>query len=166
MQLLIKTVLAFVLLASAQASYCEDIPEAKKLIIDEMLELTGALEVGEMMGVAVANQVIAAMTQHDKNIDPKVVTIVQEEVGRIMHDEFIANGFINEMSYTIYHKHFTIDDLQQMVAFYKTPIGKKMASLLPQVTQEGMIAGQKHGQSLGPLIQERLRARFEKEGIK
>lgn len=70
------------------------------------------------------------------------------------------------MSYVLYHKYFTTAELKEMVLFYKTPTGKKVTSVLPQVTQEGMLAGQKHGQSLGPVIEKRLKARFKKEGAK
>lgn len=163
---MIKVLSIIVLLTFAQSSFSEDISEEKKRVIDKMLEITGALKVGEMMGTAVANQMITAMSQQQKELNPKVVEIVRDEVGKIMHEEFIANRFINKMSYTIYHKYFTTAELKEMVAFYKTPTGSKMATLLPQVTQEGMLAGQQHGQSLGPVIQKRLMARFKKEGIK
>lgn len=163
---MIKVLSIIALLTFTQLSFSQEITAEKKHVIDEMLEITGALEVGEMMGTAVANQMITAMSQQQGNIDSKVVAILKDEVGKIMHDEYIANGFINEMSYTIYDKHFTTTELKEMVAFYKTPTGSKMATLLPQVTQEAMVAGQQHGQSLGPIIQKRLMARFEKEGIK
>ncbi len=161
-----KVLLVLLLSIVSHLSFAEELTKDKKRVIDEMLQITGALEVGEMMGTAVANQMIDAMSQGQKDLDPKIITIVQDEVGKIMHDQFIANGFISEMSYTIYHKHFTLNELKEIVEFYKTPTGGKMAILLPQITQEGMLAGQMHGQSLGPIIQKRLMARFEKEGIK
>lgn len=162
---MIKVLSMIALLAFTPLSYSNEITTEKKRVIDEMLEITGALKVGEIMGNAVANQMITAMSQQ-KNLDPKIISIIKDEIGKIMHDEFVANGFVNEMSYTIYHKYFTTAELKEMVAFYKTPTGSKMAALLPQVTQEAMVAGQQHGQSLGPIIQKRLMDRFEKEGIK
>jgi hypothetical protein len=163
---MIKKIAIISLLFFSQFVFSEELNDEKKQVIDEMLEITGALKVGEMMGVAVANQMITALSQKEKNLDPKIVDIIKDEIAKIMHDEFVANRFINEMSYTIYHKYFTTSELKEMVAFYKTPTGAKMASLMPQVSQEGMAAGQKHGQSLGPIIQQRLKDRFEKEGIK
>ena len=161
-----RMILLSMLLLISPLALSEELTEKKKQIIDEMLEITGALKIGEMMGTTVANQMIAAMSQQQKDIDPKIISIVQDEMAKIMHDEFVANGFVNEMSYKIYHKYFSTAELEEMLAFYKTPIGNKMATLMPQVAQEGMLAGQQHGQSLGPVIQARLRARFEKEGIK
>ena len=163
---ILKLFMISILLISSISSFAEELTEEKKQVIDEMLEITGALKVGEMMGTATANQMITALSQQQKEVDPKMVAIIQDEVGKIMHEEFIANGFIHKISYEIYHKYFTTMELKEMVAFYKTPTGAKMAALLPQVTQEAMLAGQKHGQTLGPKIQQRLTARLEKEGFK
>ena len=160
-----RLALLFLIVMSHQ-SFAEELTGEKKRVIDEMLEITGALEIGKQMGTAVANQMLAVMAQQNEELSPQIVAIIQDEIGKIMHDEFVANGFVNEMSYTIYHKHFSLNELKEMVAFYKTPTGSKMASLLPQITHEGMMAGQKHGESLGPKIQKRLMARFEQEGIR
>ena len=162
---MIRALSIIVLFVFAQFSFSEEISEEKKRVIDKMLKITGALKIGELMGTAIANQMITAMSQQHKDLDPKAVEIVRDEVGKIMHDQFIASRFVNEISYTIYHKYFTTAELKEMVAFYKTPTGSKMAALLPQVTQEGMLAGQQHGQSLGPIIQKRIMERFEEEGI-
>ena len=143
----------------------EELTAAKKAVIDELLEITGALKVSEMMGNAIAGEMINAMAAQNKQISPKIVDIIKDEMGKLMHEQFIENRFIHETSYTVYHKYFSLGELQEMVDFYKTPTGSKVAKLLPQVTQESMAIGQKHGMSLGPLIQQRLQARFKAEGI-
>ena len=33
----------------------------------------------------------------------------------------------------IYDKHFSEEELQQLVAFYESPLGKKVASVLPEI---------------------------------
>jgi len=143
----------------------EEIPAAKRAVVDKLLEVTGALKVGEMMGTAVAEQIIDSSLKQDREIPPRVIDIIKDEVGQVMHEEFIANGFIHKLSYKLYHQHFSTQELQEMVDFYNSPTGSKAARLLPQITQQAMVAGQQHGQSLGPVIQQRLMARFKKEGI-
>ncbi|MCO7222711.1 DUF2059 domain-containing protein [Pleionea sp. CnH1-48] len=161
---MIRVLLVSILLAFSQVSFAEDLTDEKKRVIDELLEITGALKIGEMMGTAVADQIIVAMSQRS-NLDPKAIAIVQEEVKALMIEQFIDNGFVHNMSYGIYHKYFSTKELKEIVAFYKTPTGKRMALHLPQITQESMMAGQKHGQSLGPEIEKRILERFKKEGI-
>ena len=153
------------LIIFSQLSYSAEISSEKRRVIDEMLEITGALEIADMMATAVTDQMIAALAQQKKDLDPRAIPVLQDEVRKFMYDEFIASGFMAQMSYEIYDKYFTIEDLRTMLDFYKTPVGIKVVTTLPQVTQEAMIAGQQHGVSLGPAIQSRLKARFEEEGL-
>ncbi|MDU0354466.1 DUF2059 domain-containing protein [Paraglaciecola aquimarina] len=162
---MLKVILMSSALLFSQVTLADELTEEKKQVIDEMLDITGALKIGEMMGQAASNQMIAMMRQQNKDIDPKVEGIIKDEMNAIMHDEFIANGFVNQMSYKIYHKHFSLQELKEIVDFYKTKTGSKMASLLPEITQQSMMEGQKHGASLGPKIQQRLQARFAAEGV-
>ena len=37
-----------------------------------------------------------------------------------------------------YRKHFSLDELRQISAFYATPVGKKMISIAPEFMQEAM----------------------------
>ena len=161
---MIRVLSLAVLFTVAPLCFGDELTEKKKQVIDEMLEITGALKVGELMGAAVSNEMISAMMQQQGQVDPVVIQIVQDEVKQVMQDEFVANGFIQEMSYELYDKYFTTAELEEVVAFYKSPIGQKITSVLPQLTQESMLAGQRHAESLGPLIQQRLLARLKAEG--
>lgn len=54
----------------------------------------------------------------------------------------------------IYMEEFTHNEVKELLKFYETPIGKKMASKTPALTQKGMLAGSKWGQEkLAPIIQ-------------
>ena len=68
--------------------------------------------------------------------------------------------------YPIYHKYLTLEEIEGLIQFYKTPLGRKAISVMPKMTQEGMIAGQEWGQSIGPKFQQKVLDRFKKEGIK
>ena len=165
MNTLIKGIFISLLLLITHSVYAEELSDEKKALIDELIVITGAVNIGEMMGNAAANQMIAALAQQKGEIPPHIVEIVKDETAKIMHDEFVANRWIYTMSYDLYHKYFTTEEIQELVNFYKTPTGAKVVKVLPQLTQESMIAGQKHGQSLAPVIQKRFKERFAKEGI-
>lgn len=49
----------------------------------------------------------------------------------------------------IYDKHFSKEDIDGLAQFYQTPLGKKMASVLPQVLVESQSGAMKMGQELG-----------------
>ena len=161
-----RLLLTTLLLAVSIGIHADELNAEKKAVIDEMLQVTGALKMGEAMGAAIGGQMISALAQQQGEVDPKIVAVTQDEINQIMHDEFIANGLVNQISYDIYHRHFTTAELREIVAFYKSPTGAKAARLAPEMMRESMMAGQKHVQTLDGVIRERLAARFAAEGIK
>lgn len=42
----------------------------------------------------------------------------------------------------VYEKHLTEADLNEVIKFYNSPVGKKLAGKTPAITQESMAAGQ------------------------
>ncbi|MDP6978442.1 MAG: DUF2059 domain-containing protein [Myxococcota bacterium] len=59
----------------------------------------------------------------------------------------------------IYTRHFTRDELLELVAFYKSPIGKRFVELLPVVMQESMALGNEWNQRKVNEVVEALKAR-------
>ena len=56
----------------------------------------------------------------------------------------------------IYDKHLNQGEVKAIIKFYESPAGKKLTSVLPQITQESMMAGQKWGMALGQKVVKRL----------
>jgi hypothetical protein len=56
----------------------------------------------------------------------------------------------------IYDKHLSEQDIKSVIAFYETPAGKRFVKVLPQLTQESMVAGQKWGMALAQKVVDRL----------
>jgi tetratricopeptide (TPR) repeat protein len=99
-------------------------------------------------------------------IDPRAFKIMEEEVTSLMREETGEKGSFQQLIYPIYNKYLTLDEIREVIRFYKTPAGKKMTSVLPKMMQEFMQASQPWANSLVPRIQQRVLTRFEKEGIK
>lgn len=57
----------------------------------------------------------------------------------------------------VYKNHFTLEDIQQLIAFYKTPIGQKLAQKTPLITGESMQVGQQWGMELYQEYQDKLK---------
>jgi len=49
----------------------------------------------------------------------------------------------------VYDKHYTLEDLRAVNAFYESPAGQKVLATLPQVMQESMKVGQEWGEQIG-----------------
>jgi len=61
-----------------------------------------------------------------------------------------------EMLTPVYAKYLTLADVEEMIKFYETPIGKKFAKNTPSITQESMQIGQQWGMKMGERITEKM----------
>ena len=61
-----------------------------------------------------------------------------------------------EMLVPIYATHLTRDEIEQLIRFYDSPIGKRLTAVQPLITQESMAAGQVWGEALGRTVGDSL----------
>ena len=71
---------------------------------------------------------------------------------------------LSEAIAIIYANNFTPDDLQGLIAFYKSPVGQKFLQKTPVVTQQSLLAGQKFGQSVAADLKQRIIEELRKKG--
>lgn len=60
-------------------------------------------------------------------------------------------SYVEDISYPLYDKYFTENEIKDMIAFYRTPTGKKSISVMPQLVAESM---QRSSELLTPKILE------------
>lgn len=82
-------------------------------------------------------------------------------------DRFLAaarerKGDLGELFVEIYDRHFTADELRQLLAFYHTPIGRKLLAEQSAIAQEATAAGQQWGQRLGYEIGQKMAAEAQR----
>lgn len=63
-----------------------------------------------------------------------------------------------ELLVPIYDQHFSSDELEAIIVFYETPVGKKMISTLPQIMAESAAAGDKYGQQIATRVIQKMQA--------
>ena len=62
-----------------------------------------------------------------------------------------------ELVVPVYQKHFTSAEIDQLIAFYQSPIGQKLVKEQPAIVQESMAAGQQWGQQIAQKLMQKLR---------
>ena len=67
-------------------------------------------------------------------------------------------GQLADMVAVIYATRFTADELRGLLAFYKTPLGRRLLEEQPLVVQESIQAGQRWGAAIGAQIGQELAA--------
>jgi hypothetical protein len=71
----------------------------------------------------------------------------------IFSDPTLIDELLSETA-DLYGRHYTVDELKQIGAFYKTPVGAKMLATMPQVMNEAMQLGQRVVMPrIGPMIE-------------
>jgi hypothetical protein len=122
---------------------------AKQQDIPKLMELTGAAKVGQ--------QIAAQMIPMFKQGNPQVPQKFWDDVMK----EFDAKSMI-DLVVPIYDKHLTHDDVKGLIAFYQSPLGRKMTSVMPQIAQESMQVGQQWGMQIAQRVQKRLEEQKKK----
>jgi len=64
----------------------------------------------------------------------------------------------------IYDANFSANEIEQLVAFYQSPVGRKIMVQLPQLMQQSVTMGQSWGQQAGARAVERIRALAKQKG--
>lgn len=150
-RLWLATVLVVSLLGriAAAESPAPAAPEpSKQDDIRTLMTLTGAGKIGTQL----VDQLMASFKQSYPNVPESFWSAFGKEVN--------ADGLVDKLV-PVYDRHLTHEDIRQLIAFYRSPIGKKMIEALPQITQDSM----KIGQDWGRQVAEQVAARLEKEGL-
>lgn len=141
----------------------EELSPEKRADIERLLDMTGAMALSTQMASAVTTQLFQVIKKARPDIPAKVLDALPAEV----QATFAANmDSFKEAIIPIYHKHFSASEIKEIIQFYSTDLGKKTIRLMPVLMQESMLAGQRWGQSLGPEIDRRVKARLKSEGVK
>ena len=66
----------------------------------------------------------------------------------------------------IYDKHFTHQEIRQLIAFYQSPLGRKISTTLPEIQRESVDAGRAWGEQLGDRMHKELQQRLTEKGYR
>jgi len=102
---------------------------------------------------AAINQMLTMMKEQAPDSD--------SEFFKLMEQEFTVKAMkeLFHKMVPVYAKYFTQEDLEQLIAFYETPIGQKFVNTTPMVMQESMQIGQEWGMELGKKIEKMMKER-------
>ncbi|WP_169543669.1 DUF2059 domain-containing protein [Sneathiella aquimaris] len=131
----------------------EELTDEKKAVIDTILTLTNAQKsayegIDQMSGQL--TQMLKAVPQLKK---PGLAEKVSDKFVLFAKSRMKKDRMLNEISYPIYHKYFTLEELKALRGFYQTPLGKKLGSANPAIVQESSVAAKAYFAGLQPEMQ-------------
>lgn len=135
--------------------------EAKRRDIGFLMELTGTNEFARQLVQLTAQQLTELLRLRDPNLPPALLDFLEGELRRLMEEELQAeNGLLAEFI-PVYHKYYTHEEIQQLLDFYRTPLGRKHAKLTPQVLKEGIGRSKNWVETAIPRLRQKLQQRFQ-----
>lgn len=140
----------------ASAQQAGAISEEKRRDIKRLLELTKASQLGQqIIGQTLEQLRQSILTLPDVQRE-RVLKILGEEMSKGFGESQILEGMI-----PIYDKHLTGEEVKELIAFYESPLGRKLVDALPAITREGYEFGAQVGRQAGL----RAMSRIAEEGL-
>ena len=137
--------------------------ESKEKDIIILLEAMGISSMAEQMADAM---VTMAITQEKKR-NPNLPKNVEHALSQAIYDVVIENAHeLDVMLIPLYDKYYTHKEINELIIFFNSTVGKKYSSVLMPMTQEMLPIAQKWGQKVGPLAAKRAEQELAKFGYK
>jgi hypothetical protein len=126
----------------------------------ELVETKGGGAMFDPVIISVVEQTKAALIQTNPQLAKDL-----NDVSTQLRTEFAPrrDELITQAA-KLYAERFSDQELKDMLAFYKSPLGKKMTSVEPQVLDETFNYIQQWGQGTSVEVMNRFRAEMKKKG--
>ena len=134
-----------------------NIDPQKDARIRELMDVTGAKNMGEQLIEAGMEQFRSSVLDSQPD-NPRAKQFVEAFVVRFQK-HFDADS-LNERVIPIYDKYLTIEDLQGLLDYYRSPLGQRMLKVLPEVTRESQEVGFALGKKAAQETMDELKTDF------
>lgn len=137
-----------ILLATSQVAQAEPAKEATIKEMMEVLHMRQVLDTSRAQALKIMNQSIQQAVG-DKTLNNRQQQAVDRYKSRFtaLAEDMLSWSDMERMTVRIYQDALTEDELQGILAFYKTPAGQALVIKLPKVMQSLMTEMQKMTQS-------------------
>ncbi|HEY2069230.1 MAG TPA: DUF2059 domain-containing protein [Rhizomicrobium sp.] len=147
--------------ASSAADLPSNIPPEKLAAARELLDAANLKSLMRSLIGSLVPAEVAAIKRQNPNVSQDALntftTAMSEELNGSL-DQFM------DIYATVYAEHFSIDELHQVTAFYKSDVGRKMIAAAPQMMLEVMPLAQRMGEQIGARVRDRVNAQLQKHG--
>ncbi|NOU07310.1 MAG: DUF2059 domain-containing protein [Hyphomicrobiaceae bacterium] len=113
----------------------------------------------------VIKTMLGGLAAQFKQRQPGAAKDIDDVMGR-MAEKFIARkSEVTDMTAPHYAEAFTVAEIKQITAFYKSEIGKKLVQEQPAIMQKSMVQGMQWGQRIGREVELEARQELKKRGV-
>ncbi|WP_338664377.1 DUF2059 domain-containing protein [Pararoseomonas sp. SCSIO 73927] len=137
-------------------------PEARAAA-RQLMDLTGATAMMDQVLAGMRPLLVQALRQQSPQVPQATV---EKAVDEVLIPEFRARlPEAADATVDLYVRNFTAAELREVIAFYGTPVGRKLLQALPQLMQQSVAVGQAWGQRVAQEALTKHRAALRERGI-
>lgn len=131
----------------------KSIAPEKEAAIEELFDLTMSDALVETWAELFTQLFVQAASVDRTNDEEELIRVIGEVTKEVVVEEFpsLEKEFI-----PIYDEFFTLEDIEALIAFYKSPAGQKFIDVTPAFTKRSMELGQEWGAGLAPKMEMKL----------
>jgi hypothetical protein len=167
------------LFAAGRARAQEGVSPEKAALIKELIELTNARANARTVMESVVASVrkdrerVFELTVNELGADlpasdrEELIRKDREDSGRVnervmalFREKIDFDKVVVDVSYVVYDRHYTVEELRDLAAFYKTPTGQKSIKVMPVFFSDSM---EETGKRLTPQLEALVRQMAEEE---
>lgn len=133
-------------------------PAEKREKIIQLMKSMDIMAVADAIMPAFSNLIVQSMQSQGAEVTPGMSELITKSVSKVLRAN--QDGFMEELI-KVYDQAYTEPEVNDIVAFYQSPTGKKTIRLMPELMQRGQVIGMQWGQSLAPQIEAEIKAAIQ-----
>jgi hypothetical protein len=146
---------------AGQTTYAQSPDPARLAAAKEMMELSGAVKQFDEAVPLMFEQLVRTYSQMVPGKSREIRETLAQLIPRFQQRKY---ELIDQIA-ALYAAEMSLDDLNAVIAFYKSAVGMRFADVQPKIMRESMQLGQRWGERLGLELQEEARRELRRRGI-
>jgi hypothetical protein len=146
---------------AGQTTYAQSPDPARLAAAKEMMELSGAVKQFDEAVPLMFEQLIRTYSQMVPGKSREIRETLDQLIPRFQQRKY---ELIDQIA-ALYAAEMSLDDLNAVIAFYKSPVGMRFADVQPKIMRDSMQLGQRWGERLGLELQDEARRELRRRGI-
>jgi len=124
--------LAVALTFAAAPSFAQEIAPEQLAMARKYVDLTNKAQIFEAIGAMTAQQTSELLVKQN----PGIETVINDTIGKVLESRRGKGGDLYDQIARVYAVLYTPEELQQIVAFYESPVGQKVADNAQAANQD------------------------------
>ena len=138
--------------------------QAKASTVETLLDVMGTKQQMAVQMDLLMQQLLPLLRRAmPADINPAVLDLLDQEFMHVMQNNMYSE--VVAVAIPVYQREFSEEELGDVIAFYQSPVGRKMATKAPQMMQELAQALAPIGQKLGTEAMQRAIKKAKSQGI-